>query len=96
LNVHQLTAALMVVVRMQSAYVKELPLSAGVCLEQQAGLRLSAIQVGQGAHYSFNSIDFTGLVTTLCFICSAEMVVLYLLHKVLQLYLDSGIKILVS
>ena len=95
LNVHQLTAALMVVVKMQSAYVKELHLCAAVCLEQQAGLRLSAIQVGQGTHYSFNTIDYTGLVKTLCFICSAEMVVLYLFHKVLQLYLDSGIKILV-
>jgi len=44
LNVHQLTVALMVVVRMQSAYVKELHLYVAVCLEQQAGLRLSAIQ----------------------------------------------------
>lgn len=96
LNVHQLTAALMVVVRMQSAYVKELHLCAAVCLEQQAGLRLNAIQVGQGTHYSFNNIDYTGLVTTLCFICSAEMVVLYLFHKVLQLYLVSRIKSLVS
>jgi len=84
LSVHQLTAAPMVVVRMQSAYVKELHLCAAVCLEQQAGLRLSATQVGQGTHYSFNNIVYTGLVTTLCFICSAEMVVLYLFHKVLQ------------
>lgn len=56
--------------------MKELLLCAAVCQEQQAGLRLSAIQVGQGTHYSFNNFDSTGLVTTLCVICSAEVVVL--------------------
>jgi hypothetical protein len=66
----------MAVARMRSAYEKELHLCAGVCQEQQAGLRLNAIQVGRGTHYSFNNFDSTGLVTTLCFICSAEMVVL--------------------
>jgi len=54
LTVHQLTVALKVVVRMLSVYVKELCLYVAVCQEQQAGLRLSAIQVGQGTHNSNN------------------------------------------
>jgi hypothetical protein len=80
LTILQLTAGLKAVVRMLSVYVRELLLCVAVCQERQAGLRLSAIQVGQGTHNS-KSFDFAGMVKTV-FICSAEMMVLCCISEV--------------